>query len=297
MAFYIEGSKMSKLRSVNTHFWQDNYIIDLDPIEKLLFLYLLSNPQTNMLGIYELHIRRISFDTGIDKDMVIKIFDRFTKANKAKYKDGYVILRNFIKHQSYNGNMETSAIKSWNELPLSIREDSFCEPIVKGLKGFTKGSEPIAEIERELESERELEDEEETTTVTAIADDIPSASDSETWHASIRVANRLLESICDTDPTHKYNRNEPSIHTWVKDIDLALRRDGRTEEQFNFIIDAIFYDSHKYPNLWDQWSTNIESGKKLRDKFDKIKNQIKPQKNEQTIRRKISETEKFLSSI
>ena len=25
-----------KLRSVDTHFWDDNYVIDLDPIEKLL---------------------------------------------------------------------------------------------------------------------------------------------------------------------------------------------------------------------------------------------------------------------
>ena len=159
-------------------------------------------------------------------------------------------------------------------------------------KGQSKGNQRATTKEG-----KEYKEGKNNTTVTALADDIPNASDSESWHASIRVANRLLESICDTDPTHKYNRNEPSIHTWVKDIDLALRRDGRTEEQFNFIIDAIFYDSHKYPNLWDQWSTNIESGKKLRDKFDKIKNQIKPQKNEQTIRRKISETEKFLSSI
>lgn len=149
---------MSKLRSVNTHFWQDNYIIDLDPIEKLLFLYLLTNPQTNMLGIYELHIRRISFDTGIDKDMVLKIFDRFSRSNKAKYKSGYVILQNFIKHQSYNGNMETSAIKSWKELPLDIRKDTFCEPILKGLKAFTKGSEPIAEVEVESELEKESEE-------------------------------------------------------------------------------------------------------------------------------------------
>ena len=86
---------MSKLRSVNTHFWNDNYIIDLDPIEKLLFLYLLTNPNTNMLGIYELHVRKIAFETGIDKDMVLKIFERFTKAEKVKYKDGYVILQNF----------------------------------------------------------------------------------------------------------------------------------------------------------------------------------------------------------
>jgi len=150
---------MSKLRSINTHFWEDNYVIDLDPIEKLLFLYLLSNPQTNMLGIYELHIRRISFDTGIDKDMVIKIFDRFETANKVKYKDGYVILQNFIKHQSYNPNMQTSAVNSWGELPLNIREDGFCEPIVKALKGFGKPLKPIAkeEEEREVEIEKETE--------------------------------------------------------------------------------------------------------------------------------------------
>ena len=153
----IRGLSMSKLRSINTHFWQDNYVIDLDPMEKLLFLYLLSNPQTNMLGIYELHIKRISFDTGIEKDTVIKIFDHFTEANKVKYMDGFVILRNFLKHQSYNPNMETSAIKTWNKLPLNIREDSFCEPIEKGLKGFTKASIPIAKEELELEGEIERE--------------------------------------------------------------------------------------------------------------------------------------------
>ena len=157
---------MSKLRSVNTHFWNDNYIIDLDPIEKLLFLYLLTNPATNMLGIYEIHLRRISFDTGIDKDMVLKIFDRFEESQKAKYCDGYVILRNFLRNQSFNANMEVSAINNWNKLPLNIREDSFCKPILKGLKGLTKASEPIAEIEVEYEYELESEVEEESESQT-----------------------------------------------------------------------------------------------------------------------------------
>lgn len=111
--------------------------------------------------------------------------------------------------------------------------------------------------------------------VTALADDVPNTSDSETWNASIRVANKLLDSICEFDPTHKYNRNPPSLSGWVKDIDRAMRLDGRTEDQMGFIIDAIFYNNHKFQNLWEQWPMNIESGKKLRDKFDAIKNQIK----------------------
>jgi hypothetical protein len=118
--------------------------------------------------------------------------------------------------------------------------------------------------------------------VSAIALDVPSASDSQTWEASCRIANRLLESICEYDPTHKYNYNPPSIEQWVKDIDLALRRDGRTEEQMNFIINAIFKHSDKFPDLWDKWAMNIESGGKLRSKFDQIKNQIKSDKNVRT---------------
>ncbi len=150
---------MSKLRSVNTHFWSDTYIADLDPIEKLLFIYLLTNEQTNMLGIYELHARRIAFDTGIDKDMVLKIFSRFEADNKAKYVDGYVVLRNFTKHQSYNTNMKVSAVNTWKNLPENVRNDDFCEPTAKALEGFTKASEPTPEIEVELEREIEVEGE------------------------------------------------------------------------------------------------------------------------------------------
>lgn len=180
---------MSKLRSVNTHFWSDNYIISLDPVEKLLFLYLLTNDATNMLGIYELNIKRISFDTGIDKDMVSRIFDRFHQANKASYVEGYVALHNFTKHQSYNDNMKKSAINSFNELPKIVRSRRLCIPIAKGLKpfpkgfeplivknpkngdseeservtqGLPKGSEPIAEIEYEYEREVEKESESES---------------------------------------------------------------------------------------------------------------------------------------
>ena len=50
----------------------------------------------------------------------------------------------------------------------------------------------------------------------------------------------------------------------------------------NFIIDAIFKHSDKFPDLWDKWAMNIESGGKLRSKFDQIKNQIKSDKNVRT---------------
>ena len=44
---------MSKQRSVDTCFWDDRYITQLDPSEKLLFLYLLTNTLTNICGVYQ----------------------------------------------------------------------------------------------------------------------------------------------------------------------------------------------------------------------------------------------------
>ena len=93
---------MSKQRYLDTKFWDDSYIMNKDPIEKLLFIYLLTNPLTNICGIYEINIRRIAFDTGIEQDMVLKIIERFEKDNKIKYENGWLAIKNFIKYQKDN---------------------------------------------------------------------------------------------------------------------------------------------------------------------------------------------------
>ena len=90
---------MSKFRYINTKFWDDEYIIDLDPIEKLMYIYFITNPLTNICGIYEITIKRIGFDTGIDRDMVAKILARFEKDDKMYYRNGWIAVRNFIKNQ------------------------------------------------------------------------------------------------------------------------------------------------------------------------------------------------------
>jgi hypothetical protein len=97
---------MAKQRYVNTKFWEDGYISNLDPAEKLIFLYLLTNSATNISGVYEIPLKRVATDTGYDRDMVIKIMDRFAKDGKIMYRDGWVAVKNFLKHQSKNPKIE-----------------------------------------------------------------------------------------------------------------------------------------------------------------------------------------------
>ena len=97
---------MAKFRMVNTKFWDDSYVVELDPIEKLLFLYLLTNPLTNVSGVYELPLKRVAFDTGIDKEMIEKIVKRFEGDGKVVHLTGWIGIKNFIRHQSLNTNVK-----------------------------------------------------------------------------------------------------------------------------------------------------------------------------------------------
>jgi len=95
---------MSKNRYINTKFWDDSFISELNTMDKLLFIYCITNPLTNICGIYEIPVKRIAFDTGIDKDSVEKILSRFEIAGKIKYENGWIAIKNFIKHQKQSDN-------------------------------------------------------------------------------------------------------------------------------------------------------------------------------------------------
>lgn len=93
---------MAKQRYLNTKFWTDTYITGLDPIEKLLFLYFITNHLTNISGVYEIQLKQVAFDTGIHLDMVEKIMARFERDKKIVYRSGWVCAVNFVKHQVTN---------------------------------------------------------------------------------------------------------------------------------------------------------------------------------------------------
>lgn len=113
---------MAKNRYINTEFWVDEYITLLDIIEKYLFLYFLTNHLTIIAGFYKITMRQICFDTGIDSEMVAKILLRFEKANKIIYRDGYLVIVNFLKHQKLNPSTQIAVEKMLANCPEWVRE-------------------------------------------------------------------------------------------------------------------------------------------------------------------------------
>lgn len=111
---------MAHTRMINTRFWIDDYISNLDPIEKLLFLYFLTNPATEICGVYEIPLKNIALDTGIDKEMVIKIINRFKKDKRIIYEKGWLAIVNFAKHQIKNPSVIEGIRRGFQSAPKEI---------------------------------------------------------------------------------------------------------------------------------------------------------------------------------
>ncbi len=84
---------------IDTHFWDDPWVVRSTPAERYLYLYLLTCPLTNLAGIYEITDGRISGDTGLTIADLKLILDSFRRANKVFRFEDFIVLRNWPKRQ------------------------------------------------------------------------------------------------------------------------------------------------------------------------------------------------------
>ena len=71
---------MAIYRSVQLSFWTDNKVEDdFTPEDKYFFLYLLTNPQTNICGCYEVSYSQMTGQTGYNKETINRLLERFEK--------------------------------------------------------------------------------------------------------------------------------------------------------------------------------------------------------------------------
>jgi len=110
----------NKLRSVNTYLWNDPFVQELIPDEKLIFMYLLTNRYKKLSGIYEIGLKTIADDTGFNLETVTNCLDRFQKKDKVYYIDNYIILVNNYKHNKFNSSMLINVKKQLDSMNVNL---------------------------------------------------------------------------------------------------------------------------------------------------------------------------------
>lgn len=69
---------MAIYRCVQIKFWTDSRVVDdFTPEDKYFYLYLFTNPHTNLSGCYEVSLKQMSDETGYNKDTIERLLDRF----------------------------------------------------------------------------------------------------------------------------------------------------------------------------------------------------------------------------
>lgn len=94
-------------RVVDVGFWTDDKVVDMfSPEDKLFMLYLLTNPHTSQLGIYQINKKNIAFETGYSTDTIAVLLDRFQNSYRIiRYseKTKEIAVKNYLKHSIIKG--------------------------------------------------------------------------------------------------------------------------------------------------------------------------------------------------
>jgi hypothetical protein len=100
-------------RAIDTEVWDDTWFADLEPDGKLLFLYLLTNRRTTACGAFEISVRMIVNETGIDADRVTELIDTFNPRVLWFKAANLIWVRNFFRRQYKNANeKQVAALRS-----------------------------------------------------------------------------------------------------------------------------------------------------------------------------------------
>lgn len=112
-----------KTRIIQTKIWKDNYYGELNRVEKLLFIYLLTNEKVNLCGMYELSDREIKFDLDLNEAELQEAKAHLQQDGKFIFLNGWVRIINYDKYNSYTGDKnETAKEKELKLIPIELKE-------------------------------------------------------------------------------------------------------------------------------------------------------------------------------
>lgn len=126
---------MAIYRTLQLSFWTDNKVQDdFTPEDKYFYLYLLTNPQTNLCGCYEISYSEMVIHTGYNKDTVMRLLDRFEKVHnliRFSPETKEILILNWYK---YNWSKSSATIKGILKDSENIKCEAFRNFIVNAIE-------------------------------------------------------------------------------------------------------------------------------------------------------------------
>lgn len=167
MAFY---------RNISMSFWTDSKVDDdFTPEDKYFFLYLMTNPHTNICGCYEISMKQMERETGYNTDTVKRLLHRMEKMhNVIRYseKTKEVLIVNWGK---YNWSASEKVQKAVIAVAEHIKHEQFRKYVMDRVSiGYTYDMVPsITDTDTESDTESDTVTETESETENRVCADKP----------------------------------------------------------------------------------------------------------------------------
>ncbi|MDF2910038.1 MAG: hypothetical protein K0Q56_919 [Sporolactobacillus laevolacticus] len=245
---------MAKFRQVHVNFWTDPKILEeMTPEDRYFYLYLLTNPFTTQIGIYQITKKQMAFDLGYSLESVNSLIDRFENHHKLIRFSPDTREIAILKWGKYNLNRAGKPILDCVEKDLtSVKDQSLISLVAEHITNNAI-SDLFLRYVHDTSTSRGQEQEEEQK------EENTSCRKNKFSDEHMALANLLLLLIKENNPNYKV---PSSIDKWANDIRLMIERDKRTKEQVEYLI--------RWSQKDDFWSTVILSPNSLRKGFDKM---------------------------
>ena len=248
---------MALYRNVQMTFWTDSKVVDdFTPEDRYFYLYLITNPHTNLAGCYEVSTRQMANETGYSKETIERLIARFISVHGViKYSSDTkeVLLLNWHRYSwTKSDRFRVALIKDIN----TVKDSAFKEYLMQLYDGADTVSIPYS---YGMDT---------TVTVTDTVTDTVSVSDTDS----------------DSDKENKNTKNiknpkkEYGEYKKVKLTDEEFKRlvndfgSAKTEEAINFldgyIVDKNYKSKEHYIAIrrWVIDAVNEQTARRAKDK-------------------------------
>jgi len=235
-----------KQRYIRDETWRDSWFYGLPIEEKTVWLYLLTNPNANVAGVYKLNPKVASSEIGIPEKQLRGVLNKFTRDGKLAVYQDWLFLVNFHKHQSASPKIMAGVQRILTEAPEAVQQ-------------YLYGMHTLPIAYRTILHSTSLN----LTLPDGVFPEAPAAPVMFT-KKDLEMAQLLADLIKRNNPDWQLRGN---MDTWANHIEKLRRIDGRTYVQIEFMVRWTQNDSF--------WQQNILSTAKLRDKFNDLIPKVK----------------------
>lgn len=231
-------------RIVDTGFWTDSKVTDFSPEDKYFLLYLLTNPATTQLGIYELSIKQAAFLMGYSIEAIKVLIDRFqNKYGMILFSESTneVAILNFLRHSIVKGGapVRDCLIKEI----MRVKDKMLLREVFSHVKGYAALNSTVGKLITEYE---------ENHGALTYCNKKKSANDNENDNENDNDVSSTTNRYNDTFPRYggdDKQKNEASFASSAVENEKQIKKSQFFDEHLKEVI-----------TLWDRASGRIMTG-------------------------------------